>query len=105
MKPKSDNLFHFTKTLDVLKLILQKGICPRYCLEDFEWFGSEIHKQIAFPISCFCDIPLSRISEHTDFYGNFGVGLTKDWGLRNGLEPVAYCTNGGKFQEFLKFLL
>jgi hypothetical protein len=105
MKPKSDNLFHFTKSLDVLKLILEKGISPRYCLEDFEWFGSGKYKHLAFPISCFCDIPLSRISEHTDFYGAFGIGLSKDWGLRNSLEPVAYCANGGKFQKLTKFLM
>ena len=39
MKPKSDNLFHFTKSLDVLKLILENGIQPRFCLEDIEWFN------------------------------------------------------------------
>lgn len=104
MKPKSDNLFHFTKSLDVLKLILKHGIQPRYCLEDVEWFGFDDHKYIAFPMCCFCDIPLSRISEHTDFYGSFGLGLTKEWGAKNGLNPVVYSPEGGIVQDLMKFM-
>ena len=82
MEPKSDNLFHFTKTLDILKSILKNRIYPRFCLEDIEWCGLSPDKFLAFPMSCFCDIPLSRLSEHTDFYGNYGIGLTKDWGVK-----------------------
>ncbi|MGI3073642.1 abortive infection system antitoxin AbiGi family protein [Vibrio alginolyticus] len=103
MKPKSDNLFHFTSSLDVLKLILKNGVHPRYCLEDFGWFGSEKFKHVAYPMSCFCDIPLSRISDHTDFYGMYGIGFTKEWGLKNGLNPVIYLTEGGSVCEMVKF--
>lgn len=104
MKPKSDNLFHFTKSLDVLKLILKNGIKPRYCLEDNEWFGLGKERHIAFPMSCFCDIPLSRIAEHTDFCGDFGLGLTRDWGLKNNLHPVIYTTSNGVIQNLMKYL-
>ena len=104
MKPKSDNLFHFTKSLDVLKLILKNGIYPRFCLEDIEWFGLDEHKHWAFPMSCFCDIPLSRISEHTNFYGSYGIGLTKDWGMKNELNPVVYSPHGGNIQTLMKYL-
>lgn len=98
MKPKSDNLFHFTKSLNVLKLILQHGFQPRYCLEDIQWLDAP-WSHLAYPMSCFCDIPLSRISEHTAFYGNYGIGLTKDWGMRNGLEPVLYIRPRGKIVQ------
>jgi hypothetical protein len=104
MKPKSDNLFHFIKSLEVLKLILSSGIHPRYCLEDIEWMGWDDEKYMAFPMSCFCDIPLSRISEHTDFYGNYGIGLTKDWGKKNNLNPVVYSPNEGQIQQLMKNL-
>jgi hypothetical protein len=103
MKPKSDNLFHFTKSLDVLKLILKNGIYPRYCLEDIEWFGVD-DKYLAFPMSCFCDIPLSRISEHTNFYGNYGLGMCKEWGAKNKLNPVVYSPPGGSVQLLTKYL-
>ena len=102
MKPKSDNLFHFTKSLDVLKLILENGIQPRFCLEDIEWFNLDTFKHIAYPMSCFCDIPLSRISEHTDFYGSYGIGLSKEWGVKNNLNPVVYSPPGGHIQNLAK---
>lgn len=47
---------------------------------------------IAFPMVCFCDIPLSRIDEHVNFYGEYGLGLSRDWGLKNNLTPVIYTT-------------
>lgn len=58
------------------------------------WFGLSFH--VAYPMVCFCDIPLSRINEHTTFYGSYGIGLSKEWGLKNNLSPVSYC-NGGNF--------
>lgn len=87
MKPKSNNLFHFTKTLEVIKLILKNGLQPSYCLEDNEWMALGDNKHVSFPMSCFCEIPLSRISDHTDFYGDFGLGFSKDWGLKKSFKP------------------
>lgn len=103
MKPKSDNLFHFTKSLDVLKLILKNGLEPRYCLEDTEWLSIK-YKYMAYAMSCFCDIPLSRINEHTDFYGNYGIGLSKEWGLKNGLNPVVYIPSDGEISKLARYL-
>ena len=82
MQPRSDTLFHFTKNINTLKNILQNGFWPRYCLEDFNWYNAELG-YIAYPMVCFCDIPLSRINEHVKFYGDYGIGLTKNWGLTN----------------------
>lgn len=90
MHPKSNTLFHFTKSLETLKLILQNGFWPRYCLEHISWMGLEDIDYIAYPMVCFCDIPLSRISEHVDFYGQFGVGVTRQWAETNNLNPVIY---------------
>ena len=40
---------------------------------------------------CFCDIPLSHISEHTKFYGNWGIGVKPSWGnLHKDFTPVQY---------------
>ncbi|HGS4960874.1 TPA: abortive infection system antitoxin AbiGi family protein, partial [Vibrio parahaemolyticus] len=104
MKPKSDSLFHFTRSLDVLKSILRNGIFPRYCMEDIEWMGGN-NDYVAYPMSCFCDIPLSRISEHTSFYGRFGLGLSKEWGRKNNLNPVIYSSEDGLTQKSLKFFM
>ncbi|MFS2265232.1 abortive infection system antitoxin AbiGi family protein [Vibrio vulnificus] len=67
-------LFHFTNNKETLKLIFNHGYWPRYCLEDIRWVNQVNAPYMAFPMVCFCDIPLSRISEHVSFYGNYGLG-------------------------------
>lgn len=90
MTPRSRTLFHFTKNLNVLKSILADGFWPRYCAEDTRWHGQADAPTVAFPMSCFCDIPLSRISEHVNFYGQYGLGMTREWATANGLNPILY---------------
>lgn len=104
MQPRSASLFHFTRSLDILKSVLKDGFWPRYCLEDVEWQGREENDFIAFPMVCFCDIPMSRISEHVNFYGNFGIGLTKEWGAKNNLNPVFYFSGDNPLHGALKSL-
>lgn len=90
MNTKSQTLFHFTKNIDILKSILKYGFWPRYCSEDVRWLGYPGFNSVAYPMVCFCDIPLSKIEEHVEFYGYFGIGMTKHWSLRNSLTPVLY---------------
>lgn len=92
MTPRSRTLFHFTKSRETLKLILKHGFWPRYCPEDVRWLGQADAKAVAFPMVCFCDIPLSRISDHVNFYGQYGLGMTRDWALKNGLNPILYIS-------------
>lgn len=88
----ANSLFHFTPKLDYLFSILDNGIHPRFCLEDVSPFTPETMaiKEVAQPMACFCDIPLSSIHEHIGKYGQFGIGFTKEWGMKNGISPVMY---------------
>lgn len=56
---------------------MTNGFWPRYCLEDFRWYNKDI-PNVSYPMVSFCDIPLTRIREHTDFYGSFGIGMTRE---------------------------
>jgi hypothetical protein len=106
MNPKSQSLFHFTKDLNTLKEILNNGFWPQYCLENQIWLKQEGKElSYAFPIVCFCDIPLARINEHIKFYGKFGIGLSKNWALSNGLNPVSYFAKSSIFGKGVKSLL
>lgn len=102
MTPKSNTLFHFTKSIDFLKGILQNGFYPRYCLEDTNYLTVDY---VGYPMVCFCDIPLSRISEHTSFYGDYGLGMTKEWGMKNALAPLLYTPASGALTDFANYLL
>ena len=90
--------------MDVLKLILKDGFWPRYCGEDVRWIGQEGMDFVAFPSVCFCDIPLARIDEHVSFYGEYGLGLPKEWAMVNGLNPVQYLSGSNELTRQIKML-
>ena len=127
---KSNSLFHFTPKEEYLLDILENGFWPRFCSEDIEWlipkdFKNELEKQeednfwetltkeliksnissIAYPMSCFCDIPLSKITAHTDFYGGFGLGMTKEWGIRKRLNPIFYLSDNSIIPNLIQSFL
>ncbi len=93
MKPRSQTLFHFTKGINALESVLLKGFWPRYCLEDFSWYNPQVG-YVSYPMVCFCDIPLTRIGDHVKFYGEYGIGVTKQWGIANKLAPILYLSQG-----------
>ncbi|MGK0271353.1 MAG: hypothetical protein ACI88H_002011 [Cocleimonas sp.] len=104
MAPKSHTLFHFTQNKETLKLIFKNGYWPRYCLEDIRWVNQNDADYMAFPMVCFCDIPLSRISEHVRFYGYYGLGMTKEWANANGLNPILYLASENNLMNEARLL-
>lgn len=91
----SNTLFHFTSKPSFLISILQEGFKPRYCMEDFSMFEFILGKDnsnFAVPMVCFCDLPLSKVKDHVGKYGNFGIGLTKEWGMREKVSPLMYVS-------------
>ena len=87
MTISSSTLFNFMKEYSFLKQALENGFWARYCIEPY-WNG----KHLAIPMLCFCDIPLSQIKEHTENYGEYGIGVTKDFAQRNRITPVTYIS-------------
>ncbi|MGU8761380.1 abortive infection system antitoxin AbiGi family protein [Clostridium perfringens] len=85
----ASTLFHFTNNIDNIINILEHGFSPRYCMEKFNFIGSH-DLELAIPMVCFCDIPLSQIGNHIENYGGYAIGLDKEWGIYNGINPVTY---------------
>jgi hypothetical protein len=48
---------------------------------------------------CFCDIPISRVGEHVNFYGEFGIGLSKEWAEANRLTPILYVASNNHIPD------
>ena len=92
-QPRATSLFHFTKSLDTLQAILCSSFHPRYSREDISWLGLKDVAYFAVPMVCFCDIPLSRVSDHVASYGSYGIGLSKEWAVRSGLNPLLYLSS------------
>lgn len=92
MPVSANTLFHFTRQRDVLMGILKNGFYPRYSLEDLSAvLPPEKIPAVHVPMVCFCDILLSQLSSHIEYYGEYGVGLRKkEWGIPLGISPVLY---------------
>lgn len=88
MPLSTNSVFHFTKDIDSVKGILTSFFRIKYCLETIESKHRKI--EYAIPMASFCDIPLSQVISHIDKYGGYGIGLSKSWAKRKGLNPVLY---------------
>ncbi|MFN5984558.1 MAG: abortive infection system antitoxin AbiGi family protein [Fluviicola sp.] len=97
----SNSLIHFTKDINLLKGILKDNFRLKYCFENV-YTEKNIYRG-GIPMVSFCDIPLSEIKEHISKYGCYGIGLTKEWGIKNKLNPVLYLEeNSYLAQNFLE---
>ena len=70
-----------------------------YCIE-FGW-REKLGYDFAVPQCCFCDIPLSAIQSHIGFYGEYGIGMAKDWGIEKGVSPVMYVIPNSHFVKII----
>lgn len=100
MVVSSNTLFQFTRNPETLvKILSSGGFWPRYCIE-FGW-REKLAFDFAVPQCCFCDIPLSAIQSHMGFYGEYGIGMTKDWGIKKGISPVMYVIPNSHFVKII----
>jgi len=88
MALSANTLIHFTGNKESLKKILEENFRLFNCKESVVLGGKKSNFRV--PMVSFCDIPLSEVKEHISKYGNYGIGMTKEWGLRKGLNPVLY---------------
>jgi hypothetical protein len=93
----STTLFNFTDSLDHLKDNLTRGI---YCCNTYEALPKR-NTGYSVPMTCFCDIPLSSIKEHFEWYGRYGIGIKRQFARSLGVKPVWYVTSGDPFVKEL----
>lgn len=95
----SNSLFHFVNRIDYLKDILINGFQARYVVENFPL----LEIPFAIPMKCFCDIPLGLIKKHLVKYGRYGVGISKDFAMQEGITPCFYVhENSDTLLNYLK---
>jgi len=82
-----DILFHFTSR-DGLYGILEHTFKVSYAGERI--VGNHKSTEFAVPMVSFCDLRLSELKDHMSKYGNYGIGLSKSWANKQGLNPVFY---------------
>ena len=94
-KQSANALFNFMRQRKFLeKILYNKAIFPRYVEEIIDYLELPNLTSIAFPMTCFCDINLSRIEWHAKKYGTYGIAFHKIWGIENHIQPIQYITKG-----------
>ena len=88
MPLSSNTIIHLTREKASLQGILEDNFRLHYCKETVQLDSDSYEMRV--PMVSFCDIPLSEIKDHIEKYGCYGIGLTKAWAVRNGLNPVLY---------------
>lgn len=97
MPLSSSSIIHFTKTSESILGILENNFKLFYCREKI--FFSDGPVDFRVPMVSFCDIPLSEIKDHISKYGRYGIGLTKEWAERKGLNPLLYVVKNSNLAQ------
>ena len=82
-------LFNFMDKIDwLIEVIENRKISARYCDENIKYLHLGELEKIAIPMKCFCDINFHKLEPHLECYGGYGIGFSKEWGIRNRIQPV-----------------
>lgn len=104
MAISTNSIIHYTDSFEKLKSIVIEGFAIKYCEERL--FIDKINTSFAaHPMISFCDIPLSHSSRHFDAYGKYGIGLSKVWANKLGINPVLYLDSETSISKTLGSLL
>jgi len=87
-------LFHFT-TKQSLENILSETFKVSYARECI--YAGRKRKEFAVPMVSFSDLRLSELKQNIGTYGKFGIGMTKEWAIKKGLNPVMYASKESLF--------
>lgn len=90
----SNVLWHMTKKDAFLSILKNKQFRYSYSLE--KAFPVKDMKGVAFPMISMSDLPFSEIATTKWTYGDYAIGLSREWGVRNGFSPVWYCNVGSR---------
>jgi hypothetical protein len=93
-----DILFHFTQK-EWLYEILRSTFKISYAKEKIT--GINNSREFAVPMVSFCDLKLSELKTHIEKYGDYGIGLTKEWANKKGLSPVMYINKNSEITDNL----
>ncbi|TWU67840.1 hypothetical protein AYI74_12985 [Shewanella algae] len=91
-------VFHFCQKEAILG-ILSSTFRVSYAREKI--IGKSGVREIGVPMVSFCDLRVSEVGSHMGKYGNYGIGLTKEWANRKGLNPVLYISQHSPFTDGL----
>lgn len=103
-KNSANVLCNYMKKQEYLALVINnQAIIPRYVIESLGYLGIEDLDRICFPMTCFCDIPFSKVATHMSRYGEYGIGFDKERLIKKCLvQPIHYINPQSPLAEDFK---
>lgn len=99
----ANTLWHMTKKDAFMSILKSKQFRYSYSLE--RAFPVKNMKGVAFPMISMSDLPFSEIATTKWTYGDYAIGLSREWGVKNGFSPVWYCNTGSRvWSQLCKFI-
>lgn len=122
----TESLFHYTRRDKLISILEGRCFKPSFVLEEIDMESGVLKEvrtfleeqkgksssdevfeklQLALPMCCFCDIPLDKVSNHTQLYGSYSIGLKRAWVEENGISPVIYLSDRSEIKTVFNHLL
>lgn len=98
----TENLYHYTNKFEYIKSIIQNGFRVSMCKENYYYINSGF--SIDVPMVCFTDLPTNINIKHIKRYGNYAIGVTKQWAENNNIAPILYLRKNSAFTSTIKEL-
>ena len=92
---------YMTKIEYLKEVIRNMAFIPRYVEENLEYLNVQDLHTIAFPMTCFCDIPLTKVKSHMGVYGDYGVAIKKNVCIERDVQPILYLNNSARLKNDL----
>ena len=89
---KINHIFHYTSVFTDLQKIIRYGFAPSYCKEEID------SVKYLSPMVSFCNIPIAEVDRYMR-YGKNGIGMSLEWAIRKGVNPVLYIHRGSPYKS------
>lgn len=94
---KVETLFHTTTTIENLENIIDSNFQVSYSREIFK------RRETLIPMVSFSNVLLFETKSQIN-YGDYSIGLTKEWGIKNKLHPVSYTYDDSDYENSIQHL-
>jgi len=98
----SNILWHQTNYANLRNIIKSRSLKCSYSLEEVDEI---LGQKVAFPMISMCDLPISELSEYQGKYGDYAIGLSREWGVKKKFTPIWYYEPKSRVPQLLRKLL
>lgn len=94
---KVETLFHTTTSFENLENIIDSNFQVSFSREVFKG------RETLIPMVSFSNVLLFETKSQIN-YGDYSIGLTKEWGIKNKLHPVSYTYDDSDYENSIQQL-